>query len=126
HFMRKVGRDNDWQIVKGRARYFADNYCVGQMYCRMYDIYRDPVMIADLKALADTLIARPHTGSLEWKNRIHLREWAWCDGLFMGPPSLAMLYKATGEKKYLDLVDKLWWKTTDYLYDSTEHLYYRD
>ena len=22
--------------------------------------------------------------------------------------------------------DRLWWKTTDYLYDRTEHLYYRD
>lgn len=126
HFMKSVGEKYHWEIVQGKDRYFADNYCVGQMYCRMYEIYHQPEMIADLEKLADTLFARPHTESLEWENAIHLREWAWCDGLFMGPPSLTMLAKVTGEKKYMDLVDKLWWKTTDYLYDSTEHLYYRD
>jgi rhamnogalacturonyl hydrolase YesR len=126
HFMRTVGVSGDWQIVQGRGRYFADNYCVGQLYCRMYEIYHEPAMIADLRTLADTLIARPHTESLEWKDHINLREWAWCDGLYMGPPSLAMLAKATGDIKYMDLVDSLWWKTTAYLYDKTEHLYYRD
>jgi rhamnogalacturonyl hydrolase YesR len=126
HFLRQVGEEADWQIIKGPARYFADNYCVGQMYCGLYARDKDPVMIADLKRLADTLIARPHTESLKWQNNIHLREWAWCDGLFMGPPSLAMLAHVTGERKYMDLVDKLWWKTTDYLYDPAEHLYYRD
>ena len=126
-FMRtEVGDKFNWQIVKGRARYFADNYCVGQLYSAMYARYHDPEMIADLRLLADTLIARPHTESLEWKNNINLREWAWCDALFMGPPSLAMLSHVTGERKYMDLVDKLWWKTTDYLYDPQEHLYFRD
>jgi rhamnogalacturonyl hydrolase YesR len=127
HFMKEeVGEKYDWQIIQGPDRYFADNYCVGQMYCGMYEIYHDPQMIADLKSLADTLIARPHTESLEWKNHINLREWAWCDGLFMGPPTLAMLAHVTQEKKYMDLTDSLWWKTTDYLYDPKEHLYYRD
>lgn len=126
HLMKSVGEKYNWEIVSGKGRYFADNYCVGQMYCRMYEIYHQPEMIADLEKLADTLISRPHTEPLLWKNSIHLREWAWCDGLFMGPPSLTMLAKVTGEKKYMDLVDKLWWKTTDYLYDPQEHLYYRD
>jgi rhamnogalacturonyl hydrolase YesR len=126
HFMRQVGEDADWQIIQGPGRYFADNYCVGQMYCGLYARYKDPRMIADLSRVADTLIARPHTESLKWQNNIHLREWAWCDGLFMGPPSLAMLAHVSGEGKYLDLVNRLWWKTTDYLYDPAEHLYYRD
>ena len=124
--LKKVGEKFDWQLAKGRNRYHADFYCVGQMYCGMYEIYKDPHMIADLKLLADTLIARPHTESLEWKKDIGLREWAWCDALFMAPPSLAMLAHVTGEQKYMDLMDKLWWKTTDYLYDSVEHLYSRD
>jgi rhamnogalacturonyl hydrolase YesR len=33
---------------------------------------------------------------------------------------------ATGDKKYLDLSNRLWWKVTEYLYDKTEHLYFRD
>jgi rhamnogalacturonyl hydrolase YesR len=126
HFLKQVGTDNDWQLTHGATRYFADNYCVGQLYTGLYEIYRDRRMISDLERLADTLIARPHTESLLWQHNIHLREWAWCDGLFMGPPTLAMLSKATGQVKYMDLVDSLWWKTTDYLYDPKEHLYYRD
>lgn len=126
YLMKNIGYEYDWQLNHGEARYFADNYCVGQTYANLYDIYRDPRMIADLRSLADTLIARPHSEPLEWKNKIQLREWAWCDALFMGPPSLAALARVTGNQKYLDLVDRLWWKTADYLYDPQEHLFFRD
>jgi rhamnogalacturonyl hydrolase YesR len=68
----------------------------------------------------------PHDESLEWKNQIGNREWAWCDALFMGPTALGYLSAATGDAKYLDIATKLWWKTTDYLYDPKEHLYFRD
>jgi unsaturated rhamnogalacturonyl hydrolase len=44
----------------------------------------------------------------------------------MGPTALAYLSTATGDLKYLATADKLWWKTTDYLYDNDEHLYFRD
>lgn len=122
----KVGKKYDWQLYKTNMRYHADFYCVGLMYSRMYSLYKDPRMIADFKVLADTLITRPHTESLENKNRVDLREWSWCDALFMAPPALAALSKASGELKYLDLCDKLWWKTSDYLYDRDESLFYRD
>ncbi len=126
-FMKEeVGDRFDWKLEEGRRRFHADFYCVGQLYTRLYEKYGDRRMIADLQVLADTLLARPHTESLEWKNNIGLREWAWCDALFMGPPPLAMLARVTGNQAYLDLVDKLWWKTTDYLYDPDEHLYFRD
>jgi rhamnogalacturonyl hydrolase YesR len=44
----------------------------------------------------------------------------------MSPPALAMAAKATGNRRYLDVMNRLWWKTTDYLYDKQEHLFYRD
>ncbi len=44
----------------------------------------------------------------------------------MGPPPLAAMTNVTGDRKYLDLANKLWWKTTDYLYDKEEKLYFRD
>jgi rhamnogalacturonyl hydrolase YesR len=122
--MYEIGEDNGWNT--GPRRTFGDDYCVAQMYSQMYELYKEPKMIAHFRQLADSIIAMPHTESLEWKNSIQLREWAWCDALFMAPPSLAYLATATGERKYLDIASKLWWKTTDYLYDSTEHLYTRD
>src|SRR2546429_6141278 len=46
--------------------------------------------------------------------------------LFMSPPALALATSATGDGRYADLLDRLWWKTTDYLYDKHERLFYRD
>ena len=120
----KIGADNQWK--NGPNRSYADEYCVGQMYCQLYQLYKEEAMLTDLKNLADRLIEVPHTESLEWKNKIFIREWAWCDALFMGPPSLAFLSTATGNKKYLDFANQQWWRTTNYLFDSTENLYFRD
>jgi unsaturated rhamnogalacturonyl hydrolase len=122
--MYDIGEDVGWNT--GPRRTMADDYCVAQMFSQMYSLYKEPKMIAHWREQADSIIAMPHTESLEWKNGIANREWAWCDALFMGPPSLAYLATATNEKKYLDIACKLWWKTTDYLYDSSEHLYTRD
>jgi unsaturated rhamnogalacturonyl hydrolase len=36
------------------------------------------------------------------------------------------MYAATGDKKYLDYMDKEWWETSDSLYSKQYHLYFRD
>ncbi len=36
------------------------------------------------------------------------------------------LYAATGNVRYLNFAVKNWWRTTDFLYDRSEHLFYRD
>lgn len=120
----EIGREIDWNT--GPSRFFADDYCIAQTYANLYMKYKDPKMLARFKLLADTILAQPHTESLEWKDSINYREWAWCDALFMGPTALAYFSTAIQEPKYLDLAVKLWWQTHDYLYDSTEHLYFRD
>lgn len=122
--LEKVANDNHWQI--GPNRHFADDYCIGRLYAQLYERNRQPQYLADFKSLADTLLTLPHTDSLLWVNSIYLREWAWCDALFMGPPALAYLSKATGDSRYLDMASRLWWKTSDYLYDARQHLFYRD
>jgi unsaturated rhamnogalacturonyl hydrolase len=126
-FLREIKAKGDSLHWKTGSRHtMADDYCVAQMYSQMYLVYKQPVMIAQFKAQADSIAALPHAESLEWKDNIANREWAWCDALFMGPPAFAYLSTATGDKKYLDAASKLWWKTTDYLFDKDENLYYRD
>lgn len=120
----KIGESLNWNT--GPKRFYADDYCVGQTYSILYQRNKDPKMIAQWKRQADSIIAQPHTESLEWKNVIQHREWAWCDALYMGPTALAYLSTATGEQKYLDIATKLWWKTTDYLYSKEDSLYFRD
>lgn len=125
-FLKKTGELNNWK--GGPERFFADDYCVGQTYAELFMLYKDSAMIKPMIALGDDILQQPHTESLLWNfdGGLHNREWAWCDALFMGPPTLAYLYKVTGNKKYLDGMNKLWWKSTSYLYDTTEHLYFRD
>lgn len=119
-----IGNDVDWNT--GPNRLMADDYCVGQTYSLLYTKYGERKMITPFRRLADSIVSLPFNESLEWKNNIQSREWAWCDALFMGPPALAYLSTATGDLKYLNKAAKLWWKTTDYLYDPKVHLYSRD
>ncbi len=123
-FLVGIGNDLDWNT--GPRKGMADDYCVGQTFSNLSILYKDPKMITKWRTQADSIIAAPHTEGLEWKDKISLREWAWCDALFMGPPALSYLSAATHDQKYLDAAVKLWWKTTDYLYVPSEHLYFRD
>ncbi len=122
--MKNIGDSLKWNT--GPNREMADDYCVAQMYCQVYMHYKQPVMTAHFQTLADSILSRAHIESLDWKNNIANREWAWCDALFMGPPAFAYLSTATGEQKYLDFACRMWFKTTDYLYDPAEDLYFRD
>lgn len=123
-FLLEIGESNKWDM--GRNRLFADDYCVAQMYTQMFMIHKNPGMIIKWAALADTIVAHQYNEPLKVAPDINLREWAWCDALFMGPPALAYLSTAKKDLKYLKKADTLWRKTSDYLYDKDEHLYYRD
>lgn len=122
--LRAVGDSLDWNTGPGRG--MADDYCIAQTYDQLYGVYKDPRMIAHFRGQADSICGRSHSESLAWRNKIQDREWAWCDALFMGPPGLGYLSAVTGDPKYLAEADALWWKTTDYLLDKQEGLYYRD
>lgn len=123
-FLYGIGADNNWNT--GLHRFFADDYCIAQMYTQLYMQYRDSKMIAKWKPLADSIVAHRFEEPLKVVPGLNYREWAWCDALFMGPPGLAYLSTALNNEKYLMKADSLWWKTTSYLYDTTENLFYRD
>jgi unsaturated rhamnogalacturonyl hydrolase len=122
--MRAMGERNQWR--PGLRPGHADDYAVISTYAQLYQMDRDPKMLEPAKALFNFLAARRYDEPLLWGNAIETRELAWCDALFMGPPAMAAMTAATGDKRYLDLGDRLWWKTTEYLYDKEEHLYFRD
>lgn len=119
-----IGEELNWNT--GSRRLMADDYCIGQTYSLLYTKYHEPKMIAPFQHLADSIVSLPFNEPLKWVNQVHNREWAWCDALFMGPPALAYLSTATGDMKYLEKAGRLFWKTTDFLYDDDEHLYFRD
>ena len=52
--------------------------------------------------------------------------WSWCDALFMTPPVYAKLAAITGKDQYLEFMHREYSATVDLLYDTEEHLFYRD
>jgi unsaturated rhamnogalacturonyl hydrolase len=105
----------EWKL--GDRPRHADDQAAGQTYLELYLLKKNPVMIAHTKSTIDAMLADPKPGREDW--------W-WCDALFMAPPVLARLNAATGEKKYIDYLNTMWWDTTDFLFDQEAKLYYRD
>jgi rhamnogalacturonyl hydrolase YesR len=125
--MLAMGEDNQWQT--GPRQYSADDHCVGQTYAELYLLYRENKMIAPLRERFDSILANPPDAqSLDFTQPQGkaLEVWSWCDSLFMGPPTWLRLYTATGDERYLNFAVTNWWRTTDYLYDTNDHLFYRD
>lgn len=106
-----------WKLLDDRFPH-ADDMALGQAYLDLYLEDHDPIREADTKAILDRLVARPDD-----PNKML---WWWCDALFMAPPVLARMSAATGDRRYLDTMDKEWWETSASLYDPAEHLYFRD
>jgi rhamnogalacturonyl hydrolase YesR len=111
----KWAEGREWKL--GERPRHADDQAPGQTYLELYLLKRDPVMIAHTKSTLDAMLSDPKPGREDW--------W-WCDALFMAPPVLARLSAATGDQKYLDYLNTMWWDTTDFLFDQEAKLYYRD
>jgi rhamnogalacturonyl hydrolase YesR len=126
--MMTMGEGNQWKL--GKRPYHADDHAVAQTYTELYFKHQDPKMLAPTIAGFDTVMAHPPKDeNLDFdvkKNPGRLDHWSWCDALFMAPPAFVRLTKATGNPAYTDYMIEHWWKTSAYLYDADEHLYYRD
>ena len=122
--IRKNGEANDWK--PGPRPLHADDNAITQSYFLLNERTHDRRMIEAALARFDAMVPLPFSEPLDFSNEKTSREWVWCDALFMTPPALALASRATGDHKYIDLMNRLWWKTTDYLYDKGEHFYYRD
>jgi unsaturated rhamnogalacturonyl hydrolase len=124
---RAVGEATHWQL--GPRIYHADDHCIGQTYAELYFHYREKQMITPLQERLDLILSTPSkVQSLNFKRTTGdpTENWSWCDSLFMGPPTWVRLYAATGDARYLDFATRNWQKTSDYLYDKDEHLFFRD
>ena len=96
----------------------ADDQAIGQTYLEFYLKDRDPAMLAPIRQRMDEEMRTPDDPAKPL--------WWWCDALFMAPPVLAELSQATGDRAYLDFMDREWWITSSKLYDREYHLFFRD
>ena len=122
--MKSIGEQNNWRLrsPNGSAGpMHADGHTLGQMYLALFDIEKDPAMIAFTQRRMDAFVK--YTDSPEAKKQI---PWYWCDALFMAPSVLAHLTQITGDPRYETAMHREWDLTSEALYDKSEHLFFRD
>jgi unsaturated rhamnogalacturonyl hydrolase len=119
---RAWGQAVTWRLGtdSGNNPRWADNQACSQTYAELYSM--DPgsatdVMLTAARSAFDAMVAAPMAGRTEW--------W-WCDALFMAPPAMARVAKATGRTQYVDLMHTMFFDTKAFLYDTTQHLFWRD
>jgi len=122
--MKTMGKSLHWQL--GPRFNHADDIVVGQTYLELYTRDHDPAMIAEVRERLDKISAMPTSLSSPSSSPSSPPLWWWCDALFMAPPVWTHLYRITGNRSYLDFMDREWWTTSALLYDSQQHLYSRD
>ena len=117
----RFSEQSNWTLIDDRFPH-ADDQALGKAYMELYlddpKASRKPVRMANTKEILDRLVVRPDDPDKLL--------WWWCDALYMAPPVLSRMYVATGDRKYLDYMDRQWWLTSASLYDSEQHLYFRD
>jgi unsaturated rhamnogalacturonyl hydrolase len=104
----------------------ADDLCIGQVFLDCYTIKSDPARLGPTKARIDAASDYIEKEANSTDSEVDNLTWWWCDALFMAPAVHARLSAITKDRKYLEAMDKEWWKTTDLLYDKEEHLFFRD
>ena len=122
--MMAMAQRHHWKPAK--RPYDADDYCISQTYLELYARHHAPAMLAPTQARLDYILANPRANSLDFKQKNARDRWWWCDALFMSPPVWSRLSAVTGDPKYLDFMDREWRATAAFLYDTNEHLFFRD
>jgi unsaturated rhamnogalacturonyl hydrolase len=119
-----IARQNHWEL--GPRFGHADDDAIGLAYLTLYAEAHEPEMLAPTRANLDKLMARPEDADTSRLAAADNILWWWCDAFYMAPPVFAQLAQATGDRRYLDFMDRQWSLTTAALYDKDEHLYFRD
>ena len=108
-----------WTLDNGAASR-GDDQCAAQTYFDAFllaPVAANMVMLTGAQPSFDQLVANPPQGRVEW--------W-WEDALFMVPPGFVRLGAATGNAKYFQVLDGMWWDTYAFLWEPKQGLMYRD
>ena len=116
----------NWELSS--TSHHADNNAVGQAFMELYFLdAQDPSRYSGtsrrFKEVSDAHVGiwPEYTCSGNSSD-----DWWWCDALFMAPPGLVRLSRATGDSSYTDLMHMMWEDTQGCLYDTEQHLFFRD
>lgn len=94
---------------------FGDCQICFQIYSEIYDTDPQDEYLQRAKQVLDYQISTDKDSYI----------W-WADGIFMLMPSMSHLYLKTGNAEYLNKMHQYWTYAVDLMWDTDEHLFYRD
>ena len=122
-----LGNALNWKIPQlkpGHRSSGVNLLTIGQTWLESYMVSKKKYKIKPIiNHLDNPEIRNAVSEPLEWYFEGGMR---YADGLYTGPPALAMLYKITGKEKYLHWMDACFWDVYGKLFDIEEGLFYRD
>lgn len=113
--------ENHWQV--GTEHAGGNILTCGQTWLELHAIKNDPKMIEPLVKWIDSGKPNAPSGAKVWYLEGGRR---YADSLYVGPPTLAMLARTTGDRKYLKYMDDFYWDVYSELFDKEAGLFYRD
>lgn len=125
-----LGKSMGWRL--GDRPYHADDQLIAQAWLWASRHGAGQAALAPMRGYFDHLLANRPKNDLAFTapttpgDPACTTRWCWCDALFMAPPSLLALARATGDKRYASFAHEEYRTTTAYLYDPAEHLFFRD
>ncbi|MBL0914329.1 MAG: glycoside hydrolase family 88 protein [Sphingopyxis sp.] len=126
-----LGSELGWRL--GDKPFHADDQLIARAWFWAAENGGGAGAMGPARAHFDNVLAKRPTIGLEFipeapgKNTSTCTDrWCWCDALFMAPETLLKLSKMTGDPRYAAFAHEEFKATTDYLYDPSEQLYFRD
>ncbi|WP_326525504.1 glycoside hydrolase family 88/105 protein [Sphingomonas sp.] len=130
-YLLDLGRAEDWRL--GKNPFHADDQLIAQAWMWAARNGAGKAVVTSTIAYFENVLAKRPSGSLEFVptrpgagTSVCTDRWCWCDAIFMAPPTLLQLANMTGDRRYADFAHQEFRATTDYLYDPSERLYFRD
>jgi rhamnogalacturonyl hydrolase YesR len=112
---------SQWQ--PGNEASGANVLACGQTYLELWLLRHEAKRIEPLVAWLNSSATNTPRGARVWYLEGGRR---YADSLFVAPPTLAMLARATSDHKYLHWMNAFYWDVYDELFDRAEGLFYRD
>lgn len=114
------GKQHQWQV--GTERSGANKLFCVETWAELYFIKKDRTMIDPTIQWLNTVAGNSPAGAKVWYLEGGRR---YADSLY-GACTLAMLAKATGDKKYIGYMNDFFWDVHAELFDKDDGLFYRD
>ncbi|MFG6489087.1 glycoside hydrolase family 88 protein [Roseateles sp. BYS78W] len=108
----------NWKYTYGETDehvLFGDWQACFQVYADLYQFDKDPRKIARAREVMEYQMS---TANKDY--------WWWVDGLYMAMPVMTKMYRATGNRQYLDKMYEYYSYASELMYDRQESLWYRD